>query len=110
MTILNTFQEKVGSTWGIDYFWLIVAIVVIIGAIFVIAMAIKQKELEILLCLIYVIGLLIMALCMMSEATPIYETRYQILSTDPAITTEEFAEKYEIVGQDGLILTIRERD
>jgi hypothetical protein len=109
MIILNTFQKVVGYTWGFDYFWCIIGILFFIVGVVSIIFAIKNKDSSLWICIGGSIISIIFAINGLSQASPIYETRYQILSTDPAITTEEFVERYEIVGQDGLILTIREK-
>jgi hypothetical protein len=108
ITILNTFQEQVGSTWGIDTIGIILGIICFIIAGVFIYFLIKERELVIWLGIIGFIAYgIVFTFGLCSHSTPIYETRYQILATENELN-EEFFNHYEIVSQDGLILTIRE--
>jgi hypothetical protein len=56
--------------------------------------------------LIMTIGLCVILSCC-SEGSNIYETQYQIVLNDD-FNVEEFYSKYEVVSQEGKILTVRE--
>ena len=53
--------------------------------------------------------LLFAAVCKISREPIAYETQYKVL-LDESISLTDFLEKYEILGQDGKIYIIRERN
>ena len=109
ITILNTI-EVMASTWGFSIMGLIVAIVtlfILIGTIFSL---IKDWRLEAFLLILLVISGVFVSLMCFNTANEYFDYyKYQVI-IDDSVSLTEFMEKYEILDQEGLIYTIKEKE
>ena len=105
LEILTTTQIATNYSFNIGVFWTVAICILIIFVIIGIA------EDEILGSSIVgiIVGLLTGMISSVIVSEPIdYETRYKVMVTDE-VSMSEFLEQYEIIDQDGKILTIREK-
>ena len=109
VTILNTI-EVMASTWGFSIIGLIIAILtlfILIGTIFSIT---RNEGLEAcLLSLIVVVGIFVSLMCFNTANEYFDYYKYQVVIDDSVLLTE-FMEKYEILDQEGLIYTVKEKE
>lgn len=109
VTILNTI-EVMASTWGFSIAGLIVAILtlfILIGAIFSI---VKDEGPEAtLLCAVAVVGIFVSLMCFGTANEYFDYYKYQVV-IDDSVSLTEFMEKYEILDQEGLIYTVKEKE
>lgn len=115
--ILTSQEVAIAYEFNWNVFWIgfgITAIsVIIIGTLFIIC---YKDELPVTACfsMFILLGLCggIFIGCLFGGAlqTPTkYETQYKVTISDE-VKMDEFCEKYEIIGQDGKIYTVRERN
>ena len=101
------------ASWNWKGFLLVVGLAFVITAIFSIVAGIKDgKEIGIIVFLAsFIISSgLFGTLVALTTGEPIeYETQYKVV-IDDSVSMNEFAEKYEIVDQDGKIYVVRERE
>lgn len=109
VTILNTI-EVITSTWGFSIAGLlfaIVALLILIGTIFSI---IKDEGLEAsVFGLITGISVFISLMCFGTANEYFDYYKYQVI-IDDSVSLTEFMEKYEILDQEGLIYTVKEKE
>ena len=109
ITILNTI-EVMGSTWGFSIVGLIIAILTLFILIGVIFGIIKNEGPEaVLLSLLAVLGVLISLMCFGTANEYFDYYKYQVI-IDDSVSLTEFMEKYEILDQEGLIYTVKEKE
>lgn len=109
VTILNTI-EVMASTWGFSIVGLIIAILtlfILIGTIF----SIIKNEVFITYFLspFVVFGFVISTMCFSSANEYFDHYEYQVI-IDDSVSLVEFTEKYEILDQEGLIYTVKEKE
>lgn len=112
--ILATEEVAVAwASWNWNSFLLVVGLAFFVGAIFgVISGATDGKVVGITVFLAtFIIGsLLFGTIAGANTGEPNeYETQYKVI-IDDSVSMNDFADKYEIVNQDGKIYTVRERD
>jgi hypothetical protein len=110
MVILNTIQVVIDWAWGLSISGIILLVLGLIAGIVCFGSFLTENDFGdfCLGAFAIVIGVgLCLFLC--RHAVPIYETQYQISVIENTLD-EDFFNNYEIVAQDGLILTIREID
>lgn len=110
VTILNTI-EVMASTWGFSIVGLVVAILTLFILIGVIFNTIKDGPIaeSILLCLITAVGILVSLTCFGTANEYFDHYEYQVI-IDDSVSLTEFMEKYEILDQEGLIYTVKEKE
>ena len=102
--------EQVASAWKFD--WWAFAIAFIAVALFVLFMAYMDDMLDEAVCYVMmgVFGIVAGVLLGFALSSPIeYETQYKVAIVQD-VSMIEFCEVYEIVEQDGLIFTVREKE
>ena len=112
--ILNETQAVAESAFGWTAFWIAGSIVfgifIITGIILSITEGPDLVGWIIVICAGIILSLLFGFLFGITCETPTkYETHYQVI-IDDSVSMTDFLEKYEIIEQEGKILTIRERD
>lgn len=112
--ILNETQVVVESAFSWTAFWIVSSIVfgifIIIGIILSITEGPDLGGWVLLIGVGISLGLLFGFLWGLINETPTkYETHYQV-TIDDSVSMNDFLDKYEVIEQEGKILTIRERD
>ena len=112
--ILNKTQVVAESTFGWTAFW--IAGSIILGIFITIGIILSITEGPDLVGWIAVIGVgIILGLIfgfifgMWCETPTKYETHYQVI-IDDSVSMNDFLDKYEIIGTEGKILTVKERE
>lgn len=109
VTILNTIEVMAG-TWGFSVMGLIVAILTLFILIGIIFSIIKNEGLEAaLLSLFVALGVLISLMCFGTANEYFDYYKYQVI-IDDSVSLTDFMEKYEILDQEGLIYTVKEKE
>lgn len=116
VTILNTYEEVIGHTGGVNasfFFLLFFGILLLTCGIFVIIWLIADKDGEGagLLVVIAFLLFLIITGCMTAYkdgGEPITETRYEVV-IDDSISYTQFTEKYQVIEQRGEIYVVTEK-
>ena len=109
VTILNTIEVMTG-TWGFSVIGLLIAILTLFILIGVIFSIIKNEGLEAaLLSLFVALGVLISLMCFGTANEYFDYYKYQVI-IDDSVSLTEFMEKYEILDQEGLIYTVKEKE
>lgn len=109
VTILNTI-EVMASTWGFSIVGLIIAILSLLFLIGIIFSIIKNEVIiTSFLSLLVVFGVIISTMCFGSANEYFDHYEYQVI-VDDSVSLVEFTEKYEILDQEGLIYTVKEKE
>ena len=109
VTILNTI-EVMECTWGFSIVGLIIAILSLLFLIGIIFSIIKNEVIiTSFLSLFVVFGVVISTMCFGSVNEYFDHYKYQVI-VDDSVSLIEFTEKYEILDQEGLIYTVKEKE
>ena len=109
VTILNTI-EVMASTWGFSIVGLIIAILSLLFLIGIIFSIIKNEVfITSFLSMLVVFDVLISIMCFSSANEYFDHYEYQVI-IDDSVSLVEFTEKYEILDQEGLIYTVKEKE
>ena len=111
VTILQTFTET-SYTWGWSSWFLVPILVCILCGTGMVLAAIAEKPNGFIVCICFagVIAAGIATCCMASKQTQLpTEYTYQVLLSDEVNMTE-FAQRYEVLEQQGITYIIREKE
>ena len=106
LEILNVMQVATDYSFDTKLFWFVVILV----SVFFIIFGSFEGDIFISTVCGFFVGCLIGAIVCAGWGEPIsYENQYKVMITDE-VSMSEFLEQYEVIEQEGKILTIREKD
>jgi hypothetical protein len=109
VTVLNTYEEIIGHSWGWSPLGIIVGIFGIAVIIFAYYAAIAGSDASTLFISLPGVFLLLCGISISASTTPIYETHLQVI-VDETCNINEFFEKYELIERQGEIYIIAEKE
>lgn len=118
--ILTTEEVACAFVFNWPVFWIVFGITFVIGGVIALGCLLKDfcggnKELIVIIITVVFLTTVLSVLMgglfadgILPKPTE-YETHYKVI-IDDSVSVNEFNEKYEIIGQEGKIYTVRERD
>lgn len=111
--ILTSAEVVTETVFNWAAFWTMICVGVgfglILGIITILTEGLEWTDLPLLILVSVTISSIVGFGCGLSASTPIaYETQYKVIISDE-VSANDFYEYYEVIEQDGKILTVREK-